>query len=268
MHAESRQEATPVADTVSYSFQETLNAQNENIDIMDYFQLCNKTKYTIENFFDLIQLIYSDNDFNVLFAVVGFRKMMSLLKNPPVQSVIDANLLPLFLNLLTRKDIPRIQFEALWTLTNIASGKEDYVSALLDKGAIQSFVMVITEDNEPQVKEQAIWALGNIAGDENFFRNQILRIGAIDPICSCLESAEKNTQFVRNAIWCLANLTRGRPLPSEKDMYRMIPVVCEVLNNTMDEILTDACWCISYISDGGVRTIPQIMETGITERLV
>ena len=57
-------------------------------------------------------------------------------------------------------------------------------------------------------------------------------------------------------------------MPSEADMFRMIPIIADVLNNTMDEILTDACWCISYISDGGARTIPRIMESGVTERLV
>lgn len=116
-------------------------------------------------------MIHSPHDKFILMAIVGFRKLVSLIKNPPIQGIIDANLLPTILGLLNRQDIPRIQFEALWTLTNVASGREEYVQALLDKGAVSIFIEIIRGDNQLNVKEQAIWALGNIAGDDNFFRN-------------------------------------------------------------------------------------------------
>ncbi len=55
---------------------------------------------------------------------------------------------------LSKKTCPRIQFESLWALTNIASGKNTYVQALIDKGAIQMFLDVIKDEtNEPQVKD-------------------------------------------------------------------------------------------------------------------
>ncbi len=110
--------------------------EDQSLDIKGVFEVCNQTGYEQENFVQLIELLHSSSDKFVLFAIVGFRKLVSFITNPPIQSIIDANLLPSILGLLTRQDIPRIQFEALWTLTNVASGKEEYVQALLDKGAV------------------------------------------------------------------------------------------------------------------------------------
>ena len=100
---------------------------DQNMDVAAVFELMNNTSFTIEHFIQLIELIQSSSDKFILTAIVGFRKLVSLVKNPPIQSIIDANLLPVILGLLNRQDIPRIQFEALWTLTNVASGKEEYV---------------------------------------------------------------------------------------------------------------------------------------------
>ncbi len=45
------------------------------------------------------------NDFKVIFATIGFRKLLSS-KNPPYKEVIDSNLIPRFLELLKRANFP------------------------------------------------------------------------------------------------------------------------------------------------------------------
>ena len=114
---------------------------------MEYFEICKKVRITPENLVDLCHMVQQENDYIILLAMVGFRKMVSFPKNAPMQSIIDANMLPHFLSLLSRSDLPRLQFEVLWTLTNIASGKEEYVQALLDKGAAQIFIALLKGDN-------------------------------------------------------------------------------------------------------------------------
>lgn len=39
-------------------------------------------------------------------------------------------------------------------------------------------------------------------------------------------------------------------------------------DNSNEDILTDVCWALSYISDGGEERIPYIIETNILPRLV
>jgi importin subunit alpha-1 len=66
-------------------------------------------------------LIYDENDFKVVCATIGFRRLLSL-DNPPIQELLDSNVVPRFNELLQRNNFPKIQFEAAWCLTNLASG--------------------------------------------------------------------------------------------------------------------------------------------------
>lgn len=52
-------------------------------------------------------------------------------------------------------------------------------------------------------------------------------------------------------------------------MLMAIPVISKVLEQTtLEETMLDASWCLSYISDAGQSTIPVIMETGITPKII
>lgn len=48
----------------------------------------------------LVQLINSESDEDKIRATIGFRKLLSLDINPPIQAVIDANLVPKFIEFL------------------------------------------------------------------------------------------------------------------------------------------------------------------------
>lgn len=65
--------------------------------------------------------------------------MLSIEGKPPIQAVIDANLIPLFIELL-HHPIPKFQFEAAWCLTNIASGTSEHVNYLIEKNVLTHFL--------------------------------------------------------------------------------------------------------------------------------
>lgn len=255
-------------DTKTYTIEEAQNAWQEGMPIMDYFKILNKTEFQLPNFLLLIELICSKEDHKILFGVVGLRKLLSFIDNPPIQNVIDANLLPVLLSLIGRSDLPRLQFEVLWCLTNIASGKAEHVQALIDKGAIPIFISLLGSDQK-NIVEQSIWALGNIAGEDSYFKNLILKEGAVQPLAQILSKAETDSMLARNCAWCVTNLLRGKPLPSFDDLFFVIPILCEVLKlSSRKEILTDAMWGISYISDAGEKAIIKILETGVLDAIV
>ena len=120
-----------------------------------------------------------------------------MIDNPPIQNVIDANLLPALIGLIGRSDIPRIQFEVLWCLTNIASGKAEHVQALIDKGTIPIFISLLGSSHQ-NIVEQSIWALGNIAGEDSYYKALILKEGAIRPLGVILSKSEANSMLTRN----------------------------------------------------------------------
>ena len=45
----------------------------------------------------LCQLIYNNELQYKLFACIGLRKLLSIENTPPIQAVIDANLIPIFI---------------------------------------------------------------------------------------------------------------------------------------------------------------------------
>jgi importin subunit alpha-1 len=67
-----------------------------------------------------------------------------------------------------------------------------------------------------------------------------------------LENTNKK-DTIKHGTWALSNLCRGKPLPPFNKVKDAIPTLCRVVGEEIDsEVLTDACWALSYLSDGDV----------------
>ncbi|KAK4339753.1 hypothetical protein RND71_041215 [Anisodus tanguticus] len=214
----------------------------------------------------MVQGVWSEDPAAQIEATTHFRKLLSIERSPPIDEVIKAGVIPRFVQFLVRNDLPQLQFEAAWALTNVASGTSEHTRVVIDHGAVPMFVQLLSSASD-DVREQAVWALGNVAGDSPSCRDLVLSQGALMPLLAQLNEQSK-LSMLRNATWTLSNFCRGKPPTPFEAVKPALPVLQQLIHTNDEEVLTDACWALSYLSDGPNDKIQAVIEAGVCPRLV
>lgn len=225
-----------------------------------------KKIYTVDDIPSLTAALRQPNinDDKLVEIVQGFRKLLSVENNPPVEKVLESGVLPALVQMLALHDKSTVQFEAAWALTNIAS--TDYTKVVVEAGAVPLFVQLLSSPSA-EIREQSAWCLGNIAGDSYQLRDIVLTAGAVQPLLQNIVSPASNSLF-SNCVWTLSNFCRGKPVPELNLVACALPTLANILNGTNDEAKTDALWALSYISDGDDARIQSVLDAGVVNNLI
>jgi hypothetical protein len=172
-----------------------------------------------------------------LKAVEAFRKLLSKVDKPPVPQVIAAGVVTRFVEFIgpNYRAHNKLQFEAAWALTNIASS--DHTAIVVELGAVQPLCDMLASDHA-DIRDQAAWCLGNIAGDSVSLRDALLVQGVLPKLLPNITEASSIT-MQRNCTWALSNFCRHKPSPPIKKIKPALPVLASLLNTSKD---TEVGW--------------------------
>ncbi|ESL07179.1 importin alpha [Trypanosoma rangeli SC58] len=212
-------------------------------------------------------VIEGQSDEEVYQGVLMIRKLLAVELNPPHDEVTQSGVIPYLVNLMDRFEAPQLQFEAAWALTNVAAGTSKSTNILVESGVVPRFVALLRSEHA-DCRDQGAWGIGNIAGEGVSCRNVSLQCNALPHLIELLMDPEQPINVVRNATWALSNLVRGKPPPPLEQVSIALPVLCRLIHHTEKEVVVDAGWAISYISDGPKERVQAVIDSGVVPRVV
>ena len=139
---------------------------------LDLYKTCDKMTVDISQFKEIINAFKSEDIKQKYSGLVGIRKLLSL-QVTPIQELIDMGIIPDLIQLLDNAP-SEFQYEALWCLTNIASGTSDQANNIVIKGGIPKIIKLLDSPIE-ELKVQATWLLGNLSSDCLKIRDALIK---------------------------------------------------------------------------------------------
>ncbi|KAI3854902.1 hypothetical protein MKW92_008241, partial [Papaver armeniacum] len=124
------------------------------------------------------------------------------------------------------------------------------IEEVIQSGVVPKFMEFLTRDDYPQLQFQAVTALGNVAGESSEDRDFVLGQEALLPLLQQLNENVK-LSILRIATWTLSNFSLEL-----------------LIHSTDEEVLTDVCWTLFYLSDGTNDKIQVVVDANVCPRLV
>jgi importin subunit alpha-1 len=233
---------------------------------LELYERCNELKPHATELDSYVSQFRSEDIQIQYIGLVGIRKILSLANEPPIQEAIDRGLVYDFIKYLDH-NLPEFQFEALWCLTNIASGTSDHTNSIINKGGVQK-IITLMENPIQEIQEQAVWAIGNIAGDSVKVRDKVIQLGGLDKVIKQMNTAERES-LIKQCVWSISNFCRSKPAPDYEMLKPCIDKVIGALYKIDDnEFLVDACWILSYLTESYKKSIKKIMDTNALPKIL
>uniref|UniRef100_A0AC34F0D7 Importin subunit alpha n=1 Tax=Panagrolaimus sp. ES5 TaxID=591445 RepID=A0AC34F0D7_9BILA len=195
-----------------------------------------------------------NSDFQ-LASVQQIRKLVSINNDTSkYDEIIESGIVPVLVKLLKSNNSDVI-YEAVWTITNLASGTSEQTQSVVESDAIPSLIDLL-EYNNTAIKNQAIWALSNIIGDENpDYRDYCIELGILPKLMKFID-ANYSMSFLRDVAWTMVNLCRPKnPRISIQNVQTLLPGFKKLLNHHDATIVSDSLWGLAYITQTNTTNV-------------
>ena len=161
-----------------------------------------------------------ENIMTVLRAVKCIRMTLSVEHIFPIEEVMESGALEKISNLLVCESvvqkfgidpksylIEELIYEAMWTITNVASGSEEDTQKVVDLGCLPNIISALKMESF-RIKYQAVWALGNIITDSIENRTTFINQNGIEIIIGLISIEKAVTSLDSLISWIFSALVK------------------------------------------------------------
>ena len=210
---------------------------------------------------NLIKALYSKEINEKYYGLVGIRKLLSLIEIKEIISKInEMQLIPKFIDILDN-DPYEFKYQALWCLTNIATGNTEQIMNIILYGGINKIMDCLDSDIE-EIVLQSIWIFGNLAADSNQIKQILSNKGFFDKILNIL-SFNNNEEIIKLGAWAICNFLRNNEcLPFEKafQIFKIFSKNLVEINCINKDFIKDTCLIISKVTFNQKVIINEIIK--------
>jgi hypothetical protein len=157
-----------------------------------------------------------------LVLIIAIRKTISGSEEPPVEDILNTNILHMLGSILNAPDnntaaaeqVRLMKLEAVWILSNLAYGSLEEIMKILspEYGILSAVDHMLMTSDKPMV-EQVLWFLGNVCGEDKKLQEIIVGNTCIFAVMqSLIDSKRIARSLLRTVCWVNSNLGRYRNL--------------------------------------------------------
>ena len=238
---------------------------------------------------------FKEHSATKLECTTKIRELLSITTSAPIAEVMASGVVPQMIAFLSVREAPKLQLEALWVLTNLASSDNpQFTMEIVTSGCVPP-ILAVLQSSAPVLQEQALWVLGNIAGESVQMRDMLVGEGTCMATlvqtsrhlsCPPRDDAQLQEQFLAllcTLSWSLSNFSRHKNL-EEVHCRQMVECLYCLLQHleelkvkmpfaNVTEVQTNIGWSFSYLTDDNSNAhydeiLNLMMKHGITVKLI
>lgn len=156
--------------------------------------------------------------------------------------------------------------QAVWALGNVAGDSPKCRDLVLSNGALMPLLAQLTDNAKLSMLRNATWTLSNFCRgkpqppfEQVYFLALNRTRGFISSVLNCVQYGK---------LFCYRDGLSNSVLVFCLQSKPALPALERLIHSNDEEVLTDACWALSYLSDGTNDKIQAVIEAGVCRRLV